>query len=548
MWAIVVKYLRGVCVATDSGQRDKVEWPPHESRLFMALAATYFETCEVVGDETAPERRALEWLEQQPAPRVFASDASVRTAVTVYVPVNDSTSADQLLEDQRSRQPRHFPTTIPDNDEVIFVWDGSLPEDVRIGLGLLALNVSRLGHSSSLVQVWVDDAVSSDSLDLSRRGRHEWRPTDNTNATVHFRVIAKAAGTLKNCESNYNLAAIESFVEWEDVIKSAKGREKKMLKERFAEQFPNGEPRSVAPPNSLSVGYSRVEEPGTPCPTTIFDNDMMVLSIFQGLSVYLDSTLQVAGAFRKKIHDAFVDRKSPAWLSGHETDGSVTKQPHMAILPLPFVGDCYADGHLLGVALAFPREISTRDRALALKDVFKSIEFDGEAVLGVELDLKGQRKLSRFESSLVLVREDRLTPPISLRSQVWTRCCSVWESVTPIVLDRFPKKDRIKDRSAWRAEVGEIISQSCENIGLPKPWQVHVHHNPFLSGVPKARPQGGGYPLLQGKGKGAGFQVHARIEFAEPVQGPISLGAGRFVGYGFCRPNTKRCAARRNQK
>jgi CRISPR-associated protein Csb2 len=35
----------------------------------------------------------------------------------------------------------------------------------------------------------------------------------------------------------------------------------------------------------------------------------------------------------------------------------------------------------------------------------------------------------------------------------------------------------------------------------------------------------------------AGRQLtHAVIQFAEPVEGPVLLGAGRFLGLGLCRP------------
>jgi CRISPR-associated protein Csb2 len=32
------------------------------------------------------------------------------------------------------------------------------------------------------------------------------------------------------------------------------------------------------------------------------------------------------------------------------------------------------------------------------------------------------------------------------------------------------------------------------------------------------------------------FLTHAVIRFSEPVEGPVILGAGRFVGLGLCRP------------
>jgi CRISPR-associated protein Csb2 len=30
--------------------------------------------------------------------------------------------------------------------------------------------------------------------------------------------------------------------------------------------------------------------------------------------------------------------------------------------------------------------------------------------------------------------------------------------------------------------------------------------------------------------------VHADLVFAEPVRGPVIIGAGRYFGYGLCRP------------
>lgn len=32
------------------------------------------------------------------------------------------------------------------------------------------------------------------------------------------------------------------------------------------------------------------------------------------------------------------------------------------------------------------------------------------------------------------------------------------------------------------------------------------------------------------------FLTHAVIRFSQPVEGPVILGAGRFVGLGLCRP------------
>ena len=187
-----------------------------------------------------------------------------------------------------------------------------------------------------------------------------------------------------------------------------------------------------------------------------------------------------------------------------------------------------------------------RTRAIELKKIFERLP-SGDQVL--KLNLHQFRRLTGSDGNLEikLAREQRLSPPRTLLAQTWTKRCQVWESVTPIVLDRFPKTDRLKEREQWNAEVAGIISKSCENIGLPKPSAVHVHHNAFLKGVPKARPKGGGFPPMPIRdGKASRFQIHARIEFDAFVEGPVVLGAGRFNGYGFCRPNFFRCKALRS--
>jgi CRISPR-associated protein Csb2 len=51
-------------------------------------------------------------------------------------------------------------------------------------------------------------------------------------------------------------------------------------------------------------------------------------------------------------------------------------------------------------------------------------------------------------------------------------------------------------------------------------------------GCPTAR----SFPNLQRKAGGNIRHTHAIITFKEPVIGPVLLGAGRYRGYGLCRP------------
>src|SRR5207248_1208644 len=103
------------------------------------------------------ERRALEWLEEQPIPEVAASGGFPRTAPTVFVPPNDSETGRvgdrSVMPALRRRQPRWFPAFRPDNPVARLVWRGLSPDgSIVAALNALAADTSYLGHSSCLVR------------------------------------------------------------------------------------------------------------------------------------------------------------------------------------------------------------------------------------------------------------------------------------------------------------------------------------------------------------------------------------------------------------
>jgi CRISPR-associated protein Csb2 len=121
----------------------------------------------------------------------------------------------------------------------------------------------------------------------------------------------------------------------------------------------------------------------------------------------------------------------------------------------------------------------------------------------------------------------------SLRPGRYLRRSRSWSTVTPIALDRHPKGPDARNETA------DIIAQACERIGLPRPMRVEVFKHPAITGVPSAWPVGGA-PRWAGwarPGALAGRPLtHATVTFADPVTGPVILGAGRFFGLGLCLP------------
>jgi CRISPR-associated protein Csb2 len=106
-----------------------------------------------------------------------------------------------------------------------------------------------------------------------------------------------------------------------------------------------------------------------------------------------------------------------------------------------------------------------------------------------------------------------------------------------VVLDRHPKHDQRTERVQWREEVVASIAKSCELQGLPVPDLIDLDKTSWHRGAPRSRPGPDGMPWLPSKeGSVHRQQVHVLIQFPCEVQGPLLLGAGRFRGYGLCKP------------
>ena len=478
MIAIGIRHLTGWSMATDSADRNRPEWPPHPDRIFMALAAAHFETD---GDDT--EREALHWLERQGAPNMWASEATHRTTMTTYVPVNDSAPLSrraggtpstqqvqaglQLLPENRLRQARQFPVAIPGDPNVYLVWPADPSPEVREGLESLCGKVIRVGHSASLVQAWVEDAPPAPNL----------IPTEGL-AQRPLRV--SGPGRLEHLAAQYQ--------------------------------------SSRRPERSRWVAYAPAQpEPPPEIAGSLFDGRLLVLRRVSGSRLGLESTLILADKLRSAVV-RHCPQPVPEWVSGHTPEGRPSQRPHLALLPLPFVANEHADGHLLGLALAMPKHLEPAEVGRCLNPVLGFNE--AGALLQVHL-YDGPH----LDWLLELERGD--SPTAALRSRVWTRPARRWATVTPIVFDRHPKG---RDREA---QAEEMVAEACERIGLPRPVDVILSAVSLHRGVPPSR----SFPGIRRKSDNGRLQhQHAVVTFAEPAGGPIVLGAGRYRGYGLCRP------------
>jgi CRISPR-associated protein Csb2 len=200
----------------------------------------------------------------------------------------------------------------------------------------------------------------------------------------------------------------------------------------------------------------------------------------------------------------------PEVLSGHDDDGTPSSaKPHAAYISLPFVSEnqIHADGRILGLAVALPRWLPTVERRRIVRALAR-------------VDYLAVRGVGRFE--LERVRPDQAVQ-YNLRPDTWLGPGRRWASVTPVILDRFPKRNK---------GVESLLAQSCEFIGLPRPVEVVADRGSPLHGVePSSR-----YCVRRTGEPTPRLFTHVTLTFAQQVRGPLLLGASRHFGLGLFRP------------
>ncbi len=566
-------YLTGCCVATDPASRQRAEWPPHPGRVFMAMAAAWFET----GEDEA-EGQALRWIEKLGDPQLLlpsGHDVFPRKVVDVFVPVNDSADPYDWPDKKkkptihmnlgavamgRSRQLRTFPSVWVGDAPCFLHWpnaDYSEVETHRLSLDRLCDKVTRIGHSSSLVQMWVADEVT---FPLPTEAE-TWIPDDDL---AEFQARRVSDGTLDILDRKFNRRGREAhhvqtvrIIELKNERKATEGKGVKQRKAELDELIKVEESRlkeldardPIRPNLGLWTGYRRRQaDPPSPVAHTDFDSDLLVLTQSDGPRLPLASTLAVMQSLRGVVM-SHIGSEIPDWVSGHQANGEPLRdsRQHLACIPLPFISSEFGDGHLLGAALVFPRAVPRSERGRVLGRLF--VSKSGEPV---------EIKLTLGRLGVWTVRKRNWTEARrALIPETWTANpggATIWATATPLVLDRFPKYDPLTERDAWQEEVAGIVAIACERLGLPAPIDVAVGTTSWHLGSPRATakrrplrghtnmPQataalGDGFPAYLTKGgNGARPQLHAWLRFAEPVVGPILLCAGRFLGYGLCKP------------
>lgn len=205
-------------------------------------------------------------------------------------------------------------------------------------------------------------------------------------------------------------------------------------------------------------------------------------------------TTLLRSALQRRFDGDRTGRRSPT-LSGHDADGPSTRQHrHAHYFALPD-----ATGRVDRLAVWAPDGLSPAEL---------------QAVSGlVRLTLRELAEPLR----VAMIATGR--PQQTLAG--FSAPAPTWDTVTPVVLPRHVKRGR--DRDSAR----EQILREIAHRGLPVPEQIEDVEGAW-DRFARDRP---GHRIHAGKSA-----VGVRLRFAEPVAGPIALGANSHFGMGLMRP------------
>lgn len=227
--------LKWELLQTPSKDPASLNWTPRQR-------SNYFES-EGTDKEQEAERDALDWLSSlDSAPEIRHCLATLGSEYTCYVPVNDNQTPNKAMLQSapgmpRSRQPRTFPTVIPQLNHdteahVQLVWNcGEVPIAHHEAIDRICRNVIRVGHSSSLVMMWTDVEIPKSSQ-LDR-----FVQSDDSPQQV-LRVAT--SGELDRLQRSCQAGKIDLFADLAERISTLKGQEKTEAKAEFEKTF--GEP------------------------------------------------------------------------------------------------------------------------------------------------------------------------------------------------------------------------------------------------------------------------------------------------------------------
>lgn len=450
---------------------DGPEWPPSPFRLFQALLAASSRDGKYLKD-------IFQWLEQLPPPEILAPGVNESRSWTTYVPNNDS---DKNFDRQARLAEKVFrPLHISCNCPIHYLWK------IKSDETLFAEKVADQAQLLSAVGLGIDLVAGTGKI-LSEDDLDE---LINSYPGHHLKPVASAQNVLRYPHHG-------SFVDLQSAYQS------------FLNRFQGNIYRPARKPIEFSeTSYARVGA---------IERRFVCFNLLQPGD---DSDRWTSFDQRKAMHIA-------AWVRGQACQAAKTSSfpgdaetyvaghistkvkkgegpPRFSYLPVPSIGQRYADGRVRRFIIAEPYGGDG-----------KYVNWARGMLANITLTDRNGSPQARLQP---MNKPDRVI-------QQYTKEAKFFQTVTPVIMPGF---DDLKYRKAQK-----LIIKALQQSGFSAEddiEDIYLQKAPFLSCCYSTN----SYSLpnyLQNKPG-----MHVQLKWKEPIFGPLAIGSGRHFGLGLFAP------------
>jgi CRISPR-associated protein Csb2 len=476
------------------------EWPPSPARAFQALVAGSARG-NALSDES---RRALEWLEQQPAPTIAAPQVRAGQRIDTYVPNNDAdTLAGDLTRVGEIRVKKAIrPQLLEGDSAFIYAWPIAQSSTKLERLLMTAEHVYQFGRGVDMA--WACAELLDDTTLDERLAAHR--------GTLHVPTLLHGQCTLA-CPTSGSLDSLgrRHAAQAKRLRSEGEGRELRYL---FTQP---------SKPHFIAVTYDAAKS------CRVFE-----LRRASDADQLYPWPMTKAVALVERIRDALAERLRRGLPESAQTIerlivgrsaeavGAAPIEQRIRILPLPSIGHEHADRAIRRVAVEVPA-----GGALTAADVYW-------ACSGLETHDATSGELDPF---VLTVGED------SQMLRHYVTPARRWRTVTPAVLPETARRRRIEptrqreeaktaaERDAEEQRAVAAVRSALRHTGVrARPVTIRVQREPFEAKGARVEPFSINTRFAKER------LWHVEVEFADTIEGPLALGDGRFLGLGLAAP------------
>jgi len=457
----------------DNGYRSKV-FPPNPWTPFCAMTAAYFTLKKGPG---LPDkgREAMSQLEKAPM-AIYFPDHGEQT-LTHYTRTVKSYDRFMDIAGSKCNKAKTVTHYYLKEPYVVYHYDGN---DYLDELNYIAVAATRLGRS------FASFSFQKDPPDFLTRLNNLYLSQGGAAKSL---MDVPAPGSLEESEAYYQAGTLLTapyVARYDPWPQSVGGKIDKQL-------LFNGTVKPALPRHRLQTVYQE-----------------FVSFRIQGGSFDITQGAHISHAVRQEVVKLCDDSPDPACLVGK--DESIH---HAAYVPLSNVGNSYANGRIMGIAVAVPFTEQI------------------DECMGVIQRLTGFT-LGSQTYELIPTKPNKFLP-CNMLPQTWNmrRFNRVFATVTPVEIRHSNRGNIYTNKEAYETACEEIIKHCREDLELPDIKGIELRELPYFRGSQPARSFVSRNSIV---GRRPGFRVHCMIEFMSWVRGFVTIGRGRNFALGNMRP------------